>query len=47
MIEALIALISFNVGLLVGAWWNSRPISDLEKREIHHSRHDEHREPYE
>ena len=25
-------------GMLIGAWWNSRPLSDLEQRVMHHVR---------
>ena len=28
--------ISALFGMLIGAWWNSRPLSDLEQRVIHH-----------
>jgi len=41
LIWTVFCLLAFIVGLVVGAWWNSRPISDLEKREIHHTRHDD------
>lgn len=35
--------VSALVGMLIGAWWNSRPLSDIEKVEFH-TRVDEHEE---
>jgi len=35
------------IGMWIGAWWNSRPLSDLEQRvELHVRESDEHSQDY-